>query len=56
MNKDQVAIYLNGHLEFFNEYPELLRKIQGWPGITRTQTQIVLSSYIEKESSTLIKK
>ncbi|MEC8957283.1 MAG: DUF484 family protein, partial [Nitrospinota bacterium] len=28
MNKDQVAIYLNGHLEFFNEYPELLRKIK----------------------------
>ena len=28
MNKDQVAVYLNGHLEFFNEYPELLRKIQ----------------------------
>ena len=28
MNKDQVAVYLNEHLEFFNEYPELLRKIQ----------------------------
>ena len=28
MNKDQVAIYLNEHLEFFNEYPELLRKIK----------------------------
>lgn len=28
MNKDQVAIYLNEHPEFFNEYPELLRKIK----------------------------
>ena len=28
MNKDQVAMYLNEHLEFFNEYPELLRKIK----------------------------
>lgn len=28
MNKDQVAIYLNEHLEFFNEYPELLKKIK----------------------------
>jgi Lrp/AsnC family leucine-responsive transcriptional regulator len=24
---------------------ELLRKIQGWPGVTRTETQIVLSDY-----------
>jgi len=29
MNKDQVAIYLDEHPEFFNEYPELLRKIKG---------------------------
>jgi uncharacterized protein len=28
MNKDQVAIYLNEHPEFFNEYPELLSKIK----------------------------
>ena len=28
MNKDEVAIYLNEHPEFFNEYPELLRKIR----------------------------
>ena len=28
MNKDQVAIYLDEHPEFFNEYPELLRKIK----------------------------
>ena len=28
MNKDQMAIYLNEHLEFFNEYPELLKKIK----------------------------
>ena len=28
MNKDQVAIYLNEHPEFFNEYPELLKKIK----------------------------
>jgi len=28
MNKDQIAIYLNEHLEFFNEYPELLKKIK----------------------------
>ncbi|MBI4389098.1 MAG: DUF484 family protein [Nitrospinae bacterium] len=27
MNKDQIAIYLNEHPEFFNEYPELLAKI-----------------------------
>ena len=24
---------------------KLLRKIQGWPGVTRTETQIILSSY-----------
>ena len=24
---------------------ELLRKIQGWPGVVRTETQIILSSY-----------
>ena len=35
---------------------KLLRTVQGWPGVTRTQTQIVLSSYIQKDSSTLIKK
>ena len=35
---------------------KLLRTVQEWPGVTRTQTQIVLSSYIQKESSTLIKK
>ena len=28
MNKDQIAIYLNEHPEFFNEYPELLLKIK----------------------------
>lgn len=28
MNKDQIAIYLNDHPEFFNEYPELLKKIK----------------------------
>jgi uncharacterized protein len=28
MNKDQVAIYLSEHPEFFNEYPELLKKIK----------------------------
>lgn len=28
MKKDQIAIYLNEHPEFFNEYPELLRKIK----------------------------
>ena len=28
MNKDQIAIYLNEHPEFFNEYPELLKKIK----------------------------
>ncbi len=28
MNKDQIAVYLNEHLEFFNEYPELLKKIK----------------------------
>ena len=28
MNKDEIAIYLNDHLEFFNEYPELLKKIK----------------------------
>ena len=28
MNKDQVAIYLDEHPEFFNEYPELLRRIK----------------------------
>ena len=39
-----------------NSLEKLLRTIQEWPGVTRTQTQIVLSSYIEKESSTLIKK
>ncbi|TDJ48280.1 MAG: DUF484 family protein [Nitrospina sp.] len=28
MNKDQVAVYLNEHPEFFNEFPELLHKIK----------------------------
>ena len=28
MNKDEVAIYLDEHPEFFNEYPELLKKIK----------------------------
>ena len=28
-----------------NTLEELLRKIQSWPGVTRTQTQIILSSY-----------
>ena len=27
MHNDQIAYYLNEHLEFFNEYPELLKKI-----------------------------
>ena len=28
-----------------NTLEELLRKIQNWPGVTRTETQIILSSY-----------
>jgi diguanylate cyclase (GGDEF)-like protein len=32
MNKDEIAIYLNDHLEFFNEYPELLTKIKAIDG------------------------
>ena len=28
MNKDQMAVYLSEHLEFFNAYPELLGKIK----------------------------
>ncbi len=28
MNKDQIALYLDEHLEFFNDYPELLAKIK----------------------------
>ena len=28
MNKDQIAVYLSEHLEFFNDYPELLGKIK----------------------------
>jgi diguanylate cyclase (GGDEF)-like protein len=28
MNKDEIALYLNDHPEFFNEYPDLLAKIQ----------------------------
>ena len=28
MTKDQIAIYLNEHLEFFNDYPDLLEKIK----------------------------
>ncbi len=28
MNKDQIAIYLNEHPEFFNDYPELLQKFK----------------------------
>ena len=34
---------------------KLLRIIQGWPGVSRTQTQIVLSSYNNPDSSTSIK-
>ena len=34
---------------------KLLRTIQGWPGVSRTQTQIVLSSYSNPDSSTSIK-
>ena len=34
---------------------KLLRTIQSWPGVSRTQTQLVLSSYINPESSTTIK-
>mgnify|MGYP001233214853 FL=1 len=41
-------------VENTNSLEKLLRKVQEWPGVRRTQTQIVLSSYIEKESSTLI--
>jgi Lrp/AsnC family leucine-responsive transcriptional regulator len=29
---------------------KLLRKIQGWPGVTRTETQIILSNYKQKNS------
>ena len=35
---------------------KLLRTIQSWPGIRRTQTQIVLSSYNNPDSSTSNKK
>ena len=28
MTKDEIAVYLNDHLEFFNNYPELLGKIK----------------------------
>jgi len=28
-----------------NTLEELLRKIQSWPGVARTETQIILSSY-----------
>ena len=28
MIKDEIAVYLNDHLEFFNDYPELLGKIK----------------------------
>jgi uncharacterized protein len=28
MTKDEIAVYLNDHLEFFNNYPELLGKIR----------------------------
>lgn len=28
MNNDQIALYLNDHPEFFNQYPELLERIQ----------------------------
>ena len=28
MNNDRIAIYLNEHPEFFNDYPELLTKIK----------------------------
>tara|TARA_B100000427_G_scaffold112082_1_gene92925 strand:- start:115 stop:576 length:462 start_codon:yes stop_codon:yes gene_type:complete len=34
---------------------KLLRTIQSWPGVSRTQTQIVLSSYNNPDSSTSIK-
>ena len=34
---------------------KLLRTIQGWPGVTRTQTQMDLSSYIANNSSTILK-
>ena len=34
---------------------KLLRVIQSWPGVSRTQTQIVLSSYNNPDSSTSIK-
>jgi Lrp/AsnC family leucine-responsive transcriptional regulator len=35
---------------------KLLRTIQSWPGVSRTQTQIVLSSYSNPDSSTSIKR
>ena len=28
MTKDEIAVYLNDHPEFFNDYPELLGKIK----------------------------
>ena len=28
MIKDEIAVYLNDHPEFFNDYPELLGKIK----------------------------
>ena len=35
---------------------KLLREIQSWPGVKRTETQLVLSSYKNKNSLTLLNK
>ena len=39
-----------------NTLEDLLRKIQRWPGVTRTETQIILSSYKNGIVLTLSKK
>ena len=35
---------------------KLLREVQSWPGVKRTETQLVLSSYKNKNSLKLLKK
>ena len=42
-------------VENTEQLEKLLRTIQSWPGVSRTQTQIVLSSYNNPDSSTSIK-
>ena len=42
-------------VENTKQLEKLLRTIQSWPGVSRTQTQIVLSSYNNPDSSTSIK-